>query len=133
MEFRLFFNCCANVFIIFLIELVWVQILSLRPAWHPLCSFIHPSDNGGDQYYMCIVIIIFLNCDIFIYWLYVCFFYRFGFFVHIWTCVWKKELLLLLCVVIDITLYSLLYLRNDQFGFLSLRYASAVNWYATIP
>ena len=37
--------------------------LSSNSAWHPL--FIHPSDNGGDQYYFNHYY--FLNCDIFIY------------------------------------------------------------------
>ena len=43
----LFFNCCANVFIIFSAN----SILSLWLAWHQLFLCIHPSDNGGDQYY----------------------------------------------------------------------------------
>ena len=60
----LFFNCCANVFIIFHNELISVLILSLRLTWHPLCLYIHPSDNGGDQCYFNKKI---FNCDIFIY------------------------------------------------------------------
>ena len=52
MEFLLSLNCCANVFIIFLSELELVLILSLWLVWHPLYLFTHPSDNGGDQYYI---------------------------------------------------------------------------------
>ena len=37
----LFLNCCPNVFIIFLSELVWVLIPSLWLVWHPLYLFTH--------------------------------------------------------------------------------------------
>ena len=61
-----FLNCCANVFLIFLNELVWVLILSLPHAWHPLYLSIHQSDNGGDQCYfnnyILIVIYLFIDC-----------------------------------------------------------------------
>ena len=91
MEFLLFLNCCANVFLTFLNELVWVLILSLRLAWHPLYLSIHQSDNGGDQCYFNFNNYFYLWYIYFL--LYVCIFYNYVL-LCIWTNVWNKELLL---------------------------------------
>ena len=79
----LVFNCFANVFIIFLSELVLVLILLLLLVWHPLFLYTHPSDNGRDQYNFNNI---FFNCDIFIYRLYVCISYNYVFVVHMDKC-----------------------------------------------
>ena len=49
----LFWHCCANVFSIFLNELVLVLILSygLLIGTHCIFTFTHQTCNGGDQIY----------------------------------------------------------------------------------
>ena len=112
MEFLLSLNCCANVFIIFLSELVWVLILSLWLVWHPLYLFTHPSDNGGDQYYInnFFLIVIYL----FIYCMYV--FLIIMFLLCIWTNVWNKELLLLLLLLLLIHGATLQIRKSVSYG-----------------